>query len=61
MSDDKSQRGGQDRRRIDVNEPYELRDWALRFGVSKEELKAAVATVGDLADEVQRYLQRGRS
>jgi hypothetical protein len=61
MSDDKSQRGGQDRRRIDVNEPYELRAWALRFGVSKEELKAAVSAVGVQAGDVERYLQRERT
>jgi Protein of unknown function (DUF3606) len=33
MPDDKSKPGGQDRARINVNEPYELRDWARKFGV----------------------------
>lgn len=28
MSDDKSKTGGQDRQRINVNQDYELRDWA---------------------------------
>jgi hypothetical protein len=32
---------------------YELRDWAERFGVSQEELEAAVAKVGDRAQAVE--------
>jgi Protein of unknown function (DUF3606) len=39
MPDDKMKPGGQDRTRIDVSEPYELRDWAEKFGVSQEEIK----------------------
>jgi len=35
MPDDKSKRGGQDRTRIDVSEPYELRDWSKKFGCPK--------------------------
>lgn len=57
MSDDKGKSGGQDRRRINVNEDYELRDWAAKFGVTKEQLKEAVAKVGDRADEVERHLK----
>jgi hypothetical protein len=43
MSDDKSIRGAQDRKRVNVNEDYELRDWAKKFGVTPDELKKAVA------------------
>ena len=50
--DDKTKRGGQDRTRIDVSQDYELRDWAEKFGVSKEQLKAAVQAVGDRAADV---------
>ncbi|KQY86242.1 MULTISPECIES: DUF3606 domain-containing protein [Roseateles] len=57
MSDDKTQRGGQDRQRINVNEAYELRDWAAKFGVSPEQLREAVARVGDRADEVEQFLK----
>jgi len=57
MSDDKSKVGGQDRKRINLNEDYELRDWSKRFGVSPEELKRAVAKVGDRADDVERELK----
>jgi len=55
MPDDKSKAGGQDRRRINVDEDYELRDWSKKFGVTQEELKAAVRSVGDQhAEEVGR-------
>jgi Protein of unknown function (DUF3606) len=60
MSDDKSKVGGQDRKRINVNEDYELRDWSKTFGVTADQLRKAVAAVGDSAEKVQAYL-RGRS
>ena len=59
MADDKTKAGGQDRKRINVNEDYELRDWAAKFGVSIERLREAVLLVGDHADEVERYLKEG--
>lgn len=42
--------------RIDVSRDGEVRDWSRSFGVSPERLKAAVAAVGDKADEVRRHL-----
>ena len=57
MPDDKSKRGAQDRKRINVNEDYELRDWSKKFGVSQEELKAAVQAVGDSASAVEKHLK----
>jgi hypothetical protein len=57
MSDDKSNRGGQDRKRINVNEDYELRDWAKKFGVSPDQLKEAVQAVGDQAEKVEEHLK----
>jgi hypothetical protein len=56
MADDKSNTGGQDRARINVNEDYELRDWSKKFGVSPEELRAAVQKVGPMADDVKKEL-----
>ena len=55
--DDKSKRGGQDRTRIDVSQDYELRDWAEKFGVSEEQVKAAVGAVGDRATDVEKHLK----
>jgi hypothetical protein len=57
MSDNLKQSSGQDRQRINVNQDYELRDWSKKFGVTPEELKKAVASVGDRADKVQEHLK----
>lgn len=57
MPDDKTKVGGQDRTRINVNEDYELRDWANKFNVTPEKLKDAVAAVGTSADAVEKYLK----
>ena len=61
MSDDKTKANGQDRKRIDVSQAYELRDWSKKFGVSPDELKAAVRAVGDRADDVEKFLKRERN
>jgi len=58
MSDDKNKAGQQDRDRINVHEEYELRDWSKKFGVSHEELKAAVGKVGPMAGDVRKYLRK---
>jgi len=60
MSDDKSKTGGQDRKRISVNEDYEVRDWSKKFGVTPEELKAAVKAVGSDAADVEAHLKGKR-
>jgi hypothetical protein len=57
MPDNTQQSGGQDRKRINVNQDYELRDWSDKFGVTPERLKEAVQAVGDSADKVQQYLK----
>ena len=56
MSDDKTERGGADRKRIDVSQDYECRQWAEKFGVSPDALKRAVQKVGPMADDVAREL-----
>lgn len=57
MADDKTQAGGQDRKRIDINEDYELQDWSKKFGVSTEQLKEAVKAVGPMAADVEARLK----
>jgi hypothetical protein len=59
MSDNTQKPGGRDRKRINVNQDYELRDWSDKFGVTKERLKEAVQAVGDEADRVEQYLKSG--
>jgi hypothetical protein len=57
MSDDKTKSGGQDRSRISLDEDYEVRDWASKFGVTADELKAAVRAVGNDAKAVEARLK----
>lgn len=57
MADDKTLSGGQDRTRINVHEDYELRDWSRKFGVTPEQLKAAVQAVGTSAEAIEHYLK----
>jgi hypothetical protein len=57
MSDDKSKTGSPDRKRINVSEGYELRDWSTKFGCTPEELKAAVKAVGTSAKAVEEHLK----
>jgi hypothetical protein len=62
MSDDKSNAQGQDRQRINVNQEYELRDWAKSMNTTPEKVKEAVQAVGDRADKVREFLgQRERN
>jgi hypothetical protein len=62
MSDDKSKAQGQDRQRINVNEDYELRDWAKSLNTTPERVKEAVQAVGDRSDKVREFLgQRERN
>ena len=56
MTDDRTKRGPQDRSRVNPNEDYELRYWSEKWGVSPEQVKAAVAKVGNSADAVARQL-----
>ena len=56
MPDDKSKSQGEDRKRINVHEDYELRDWARSLNTTPERLKEAVQAVGDRADHVKEFL-----
>jgi hypothetical protein len=58
MADDRTNRGGQDRKRIDVSQDHECRYWSAKFGVSAAELRRAVQEVGPMADDVARELGR---
>lgn len=57
MADDKTKTGGADRNRISLSEDYEVRDWAAKFGVTQQELREAVAAVGDQASAVEAHLK----
>jgi hypothetical protein len=55
MADNKTKKAD-DRRRIDVHETYELGYWSRKFGVSREQLAAAVQKAGPMAADVEREL-----
>ena len=57
MSDDKSNAQGQDRERINVNQPHELRYWAKAMNTTAERVKEAVHAVGDRVNKVREYLK----
>ena len=59
MADEPSKRGPQDRSRINTSEDYEVRYWSRKFGVSAEQLKAAVRKVGNSTKAVERELRAG--
>jgi len=58
MSDDPKKKGAQERSRISTSEDYEVRYWSKKFGVSPDELKAAVKKVGNSAAAVEKELRK---
>lgn len=48
---------GTDDIRVNVQDSSELKYWADKFRVSKDEIKSAVSAVGDSLSDVQRQLQ----
>ena len=58
MSDDPKKKGRQDRSRINTSEDYEVQYWSKKFGVSPDELKAAVNKVGNSVADVQQELSQ---
>ena len=57
MSDNLQDRGPADRARVNVNETHEVRYWTQKFNSTPEQLRAAVAKVGVMADAVERELR----
>ena len=51
----------QDVKRIDLADEAALREWARKFDATPEQLKEAVAAVGDLASDVEAHLKGSRS
>jgi hypothetical protein len=47
--------------RINVQDEAALREWSKKLDATPEELKEAVAAVGDLAGDVESHLKGSRS
>lgn len=58
MPDDLTHRGAQERARINLNEPHEVKYWTQKWGVSIEQLKMAVAKAGSSSAAVAKVLGR---
>ena len=61
MSDNKNTIGNPDRQRISLSEEYEVQDWSKKFGVTPEELRNAVKSVGSNAKDVEKFLSSNRN
>ena len=58
MADDTT-KTGQDRKLVSVSEDYEVRDWCESMGCTEQQLRQAVAAVGNSADAVREHLRKG--
>jgi hypothetical protein len=56
MADDLNNRGAQDRARISLDEPHEVRYWTDALNVSEDRLRELVAEVGHSAKAVREKL-----
>lgn len=56
MVDDLKDRGAQDRSRVNINEKHEVRYWTAKWGVTKQQLMAAVQKVGVSVAAVAKQL-----
>jgi uncharacterized protein DUF3606 len=57
MTDDKTKQTA-DRRRINLQQAYELGYWSRKFRVSEQEVAEAVQKAGPMASDVEQELQK---
>jgi len=60
MSDKIPKARSEGRERINISEPFRLSHWAKLFDVTPDQLRAAVKQVGNIRDELERYLRAER-
>ncbi len=58
MADNLKDRGPADRKRINVNESWELEYWTKELSCSPDRLRDAVKAVGVMVEDVRDYLKR---
>ena len=58
LADDLKQTGRPDDQRINVEQDHELNYWSKELGVSREELRKAVAQAGPVVKDVRQHLNR---
>ncbi|WP_316743789.1 DUF3606 domain-containing protein [Pedobacter antarcticus] len=60
MSDDKDIRDGRDSSKVNSNESYELSYLEEKLNVSREQIREAIAAVGNSRDKVEEYLKKNK-
>jgi len=58
MSDNLKIRQPQDPTKINTHEEWEMNYWSTKWGVTKEQIKQAVAQVGNGTEKVRQYLRK---
>jgi hypothetical protein len=54
--DDLKKKGSQDRSKINMHEPHEVKYWTEELGVDKDQLQKLVDKVGNSANAVRKEL-----
>ena len=57
MADNRGTTGTPHHNRINVDHDYEVNYWANEFGVSRDELRSAIAEVGPVLTDVRTHLR----
>ncbi|MGZ5198903.1 MAG: DUF3606 domain-containing protein [Telluria sp.] len=58
MADNLSDRGPQDRSRINLGEKWEVQYWTRELGVSEDELRQIIQQAGNSVTAVRQHLKR---
>ncbi|HSQ03104.1 MAG TPA: DUF3606 domain-containing protein [Burkholderiales bacterium] len=57
MSDEVHKGQPRDRSRVSLSEPSEVKYWRRECGCTEQQLRQAIAAVGDSADKVRQYFK----
>jgi hypothetical protein len=57
MADSLEKTGRQDDARIDIDQDHEVAYWSNELGVSRDQLRSAVAKAGPMVKNVREHLQ----
>jgi hypothetical protein len=61
MSDDKTKKGQQDRSRVAANEDYEVRYFAEKNDIAKDETVDLIHKVGNQRDDLEKAAEKVRA
>ena len=58
MADNKDIHDGRDRSKVSATDDYEVRYLAEKYGVTADDVRAAIQNTGSTREAVEEYLQR---